>query len=313
MKRLLITTGDHDGIGTEVSAKALAELGPQKGFQFVIYRSPQIPPQHLKWIDRKFKRITLSAGDPWPEEMSNRVLLDIVSDEAPARWVEQAARHCLNKNASGIVTAPLSKTGIADAGLRDRGHTEIFQRLCRLKNVYMAFWGRHFKLVLLTDHRPLMSVSKALTPQRIRGGLEMAKHLRKLTKSRLPIALVGLNPHAGESGLLGTEERRFKPFLRGKDVQGPLVPDAAFLPTQWKKFSVYVCPYHDQGLIPFKLVHGFDEGVHLTLGLPFVRTSVDHGTAKELFGLNQAKHGSMLEAVELAIQLIKGKALRSAK
>jgi len=307
MKRLLITTGDHDGIGTEVSAKALAALGPQKGFQFVVFRSPQTPPQHLKWLDKKFKRLTLEAGEPWPKEMSNRVLLDVVSDEAPARWVEQAARLCLKKNAHGIVTAPLSKTGIAAAGLKDRGHTEIFQRLCGLKDVYMAFWGRHFKLVLLTDHRPLMSVAKALTPKRIRGGLAMAKRLRQLAKSKLPIALVGLNPHAGESGLLGTEERLFKPFLRGKDVQGPMVPDAAFLPTQWKKFSVYVCPYHDQGLIPFKLVHGFDEGVHLTLGLPFVRTSVDHGTAKELFGLNRAKHGSMREAIELAIELIEGK------
>lgn len=307
MKRLLITTGDPDGIGTEVTAKALVDLGPQKKFQFVIYRSPNIPAQHLKWLDKKFDRVTLTPGDPWPKP-SKRVLLDIVSDEAPARWVEQAAKLCLNKVADGIVTAPMSKTGIADAGLRDRGHTEIFQRICRLKDVYMAFWGRHFKLVLLTDHRPLMSVAKALTPDRIRGGLKMAKRLQALSKSKRPIAFVGLNPHAGESGLLGTEERRFQSVLRDKDVHGPLVPDAAFLPTQWKKYSVYVCPYHDQGLIPFKLVHGFDEGVHLTLGLPFVRTSVDHGTAKELFRLNRAKHGSMLEAIELAIQLIEAKA-----
>lgn len=302
MKRLLITTGDPDGVGTEVTAKALAELGPQCGFQFVLYRSSQTPPQHLKWLDRKFQRLTVTTRDSWPSANS-RQLIDIVSDEAPARWVERAVKICLQNKAHGMVTAPLSKTGIAAAGLRDRGHTEILKRLCGLKNLYMAFWGRHFKVVLLTDHRPLMSVSKALTTDRIRGGLKMAKNLRRLAKSRLPIGLVGLNPHAGEEGLLGHEEQKWNVFFRSKDVIGPLVPDAAFLPHQWKKFSVFVCPYHDQGLIPFKLVHGFDEGVHLTLGLPFVRTSVDHGTAKELFGLNKARHGSMREAIELAMTL----------
>jgi 4-hydroxythreonine-4-phosphate dehydrogenase len=303
MKRLLITTGDRDGIGTEVTAKALAKIGPQKQFQFVLYRSPQIPPQHLKLLDRRFKRVTLSDREPWPKEMTKNVLLDIVSHKAPARWVEQAAQLCLQKKAHGLVTAPLSKTGIAAAGLRDRGHTEILQRICRLKDVYMAFWGRYFKIVLLTDHRPLMTVAKSLSPRRIQGGVKMAKRLRSLSHSRLPIAVVGLNPHAGEQGLLGKEEKKFHSVLRAKGIVGPLVPDTAFLPHQWRKFSVYVCPYHDQGLIPFKLVHGFDEGVHLTLGLPFVRTSVDHGTAKELFGRNKAQYGSMREAIELAMAL----------
>jgi 4-hydroxythreonine-4-phosphate dehydrogenase len=150
---------------------------------------------------------------------------------------------------------------------------------------------------------PLSRVSKSLTLRRLRSGIAAAKFLRGLARSRKPIALVGLNPHAGENGLLGSEELKWKGLLKSKVVEGPLVPDAAFLPHQWKKYSVYVCPYHDQGLIPFKLVHGFDEGVHLTLGLPFVRTSVDHGTAKELFGKNIAKHGSMREALELAMKL----------
>lgn len=303
MKRLLITTGDPDGIGSEVTAKALAEIGPQPTFQIVIYRSPYVLPQDLKLLDQKFHRLTLSDNDAWPAEMNPRTIIDIVSSKAPALWVEHAAKLCQKKKAHGLVTAPLSKTGIAEAGLRDRGHTEILQRVCRLKDIYMAFWGRQFKVVLLTDHRPLMTVAKALTPRRIRIGVQMARNLRDIAKSRLPIGLVGLNPHAGEKGLLGKEEKKFNAILRAKDVIGPLVPDTAFMPDQWKKFSVFVCPYHDQGLIPFKLVHGFDEGVHLTLGLPFVRTSVDHGTAKELFGLNTAKYGSMREAIELAMSL----------
>lgn len=306
-KRLLITTGDPDGIGSEVTAKALSELGPQAGFQFILYRSPQIPPTHLRLLDKNFRRVTFNEGEKWPDEFNSQVLIDVVSEKPPARWVEQAAVLCKKGEAHGMVTAPLSKTGIAAAGLRDRGHTEILQRICRVKDVYMAFWGRNFKLVLLTDHQPLMGVGKALTPRRIRIGIQMAKNLREIAKSRLPIGLVGLNPHAGERGLLGKEEKKFQAALRAPDVLGPLVPDTAFLPDQWKKYSVYVCPYHDQGLIPFKLVHGFDEGVHLTLGLPFVRTSVDHGTAKELFGQDKAKYGSMREAIELAM------ALRSAK
>ena len=199
------------------------------------------------------------------------------------------------KKAHGMVTAPLSKTGIAAAGLRDRGHTEILQRLSRGKDVYMAFWGRKFNvLLLLTDHRPLMSVAKlAHTKANPCGRRKRRKTCGKLPNPEAAIGLVGLNPHAGEK--TGCLVRKKKPSFRlffkemPENVIGPLVPDTAFLPENWKKYSVYVCPYHDQGLIPFKLVHGFKEGVHLTLGLPFVRTSVDHGTAKELFGLRQGE------------------------
>jgi 4-hydroxythreonine-4-phosphate dehydrogenase len=120
------------------------------------------------------------------------------------------------------------------------------------------------------------------------------------------LAIVGVNPHAGEQGLLGDEEALLRQLL-GADVRGPLVPDAAFLPANWGLYSVYVCPYHDQGLIPFKLVHGFDSGVHMTLGLPFIRTSVDHGTAKDIFGKNKARAGSMKDAITTAIRLAKEK------
>ena len=126
------------------------------------------------------------------------------------------------------------------------------------------------------------------------------------------MALVGLNPHAGEKGLIGKfESENLKPVLtqikKKHSVEGPLVPDAAFFDDNWKKYSTYVCLYHDQGLIPFKMVHGQDSGVHLTLGLPFIRTSVDHGTAKNIFGKNKANPNSMIEAVDWAIKLAKRK------
>jgi 4-hydroxythreonine-4-phosphate dehydrogenase len=304
MKRLLITTGDPDGVGSEVACKALEEIGPQPGVQFVLWRSPRCPTSHLRRLDRKFQRQSILESDLAALPRATRgVLIDIVSKAPPGRWVEAATRLCLRGQAFGIVTGPLSKTGLVAAGMKDRGHTEIFARLCRADDVFMAFWGRHFKLLLLTDHTPLMTVGRRLTSARIHDGLRAARQLRSWLGSEKPIALVGLNPHAGETGRLGSEETKFRHVLRARDVHGPLVPDTAFLPANWRRYSLFVCPYHDQGLIPFKLVHGFDEGVHLTLGLPFVRTSVDHGTAKDIFGRNRARHGSMRDAIRLALRL----------
>lgn len=303
MRRLLITTGDPDGVGSEVTAKALKAIGPRKGYQFVIFRSRLCPPNHLRMLDSRFSRLEISNESLLPRSGDAQTLIEIVSDEAPARWVEAAATLCLKKKAAGLVTGPMSKTGIRDAGLSDHGHTEILSRVTKRKFVYMAFHGRKFNVVLLTDHIPLMRVRRELTSRRIAEGLRAAMTLRRLVGSKQPVALLGLNPHAGEEGMLGDDASMFSGVLRSKLVRGPLVPDVAFLPENWKRFSVFVCPYHDQGLIPFKLVHGFDEGVHLTLGLPFVRTSVDHGTAKDIFGLNRARAGSMIEAIELAMKL----------
>jgi len=120
---------------------------------------------------------------------------------------------------------------------------------------------------------------------------------------------LGLNPHAGDSGLIGSfDDLVLKPILdrlrqEGFLIEGPLVPDVAFLKTNWKKYLAYVACYHDQGLIPFKMIHGFESGVHLTLGLPFIRTSVDHGTAKDLFDLDHADDRSMREAIKAALEL----------
>lgn len=307
MRRLFVTTGDPDGIGTEVTSKALAELGSHSNFQYVVWRSHDCPRSDLARMDRVFDRQTIYDVDQLKNLPLNRKLIDLVSEDPPARWVETSARLCLKNQAVGIVTAPLSKTGIAAAGMHDRGHTEIFSRVTKNKDLYMCFWGRQFRILLLTDHVPIAKIAKHLTPRRVENGIRTALEMRKLFGLKKPIAIVGLNPHAGETGLLGTEEKIFARALRSKLFEGPLVPDVAFMPANWPKYSVFVCCYHDQGLIPFKLIHGFDEGVHLTLGLPFVRTSVDHGTAKELFGLNKAEHGSMREAIELAMRLARGR------
>ncbi|MGE0763216.1 MAG: PdxA family protein [Bdellovibrionales bacterium] len=311
--RISITTGDPDGIGSEVAAKALHRLGPQEDVQFLFWRSPQCPRSHLHLLEKKFSRISIKDhADVWTLPYDHREIIDVISPAAPAAWVWSSAHACMAGLCDALVTGPLSKTGQKAAGFTQLGHTEMLAKISGRKNLFMGFVGEHFGVVLTTAHVPLAAVKKHLTAKRLSLAIEHALQLRQLlpkAKRTLPIAVVGLNPHAGEQGLIGREEHSLmQPLLkrfrqRGHLLLGPLVPDAAFLPHMQEQISIYVCPYHDQGLIPFKMVHGFDQGIHLTMGLPFVRTSVDHGTAKELFTKNQASEGSMLEALTSAIYL----------
>lgn len=311
-QRLIITTGDPDGIGWEVTVKALNELGPQRQIQFIVYR-PLNQKSSCKF-NRKFKvqpapSLTAALADRFDPKW----LIEVRSPEPPARWVEEAAQAGMSRSVAGMITAPLSKTSIVESGLKDIGHTEILARISGHKNLYMGFLGDKFSVVLATGHEPLEVAIHNLSMQKLAGALRSAatfKNVLPAARRKRPIALVGVNPHAGEGGLIGSQEGWFRGLMDSVRhdvgrIAGPLVPDAAFLPGNWPRYSVYVCPYHDQGLIPFKMIHGFSSGVHITLGLPFVRTSVDHGTAKDLFGKNKAQHGSMKEAIALAAKLCK--------
>jgi len=311
--RLLITTGDTDGIGWEVTAKALHAIGPKPGCQFFFYRhvkAAQLKPA----VSKKFRhQIVSSLAQAAELPFDPKTAVEIRSAKLPALWVEEAAIACRQRKFSGLVTAPLSKTSIAAAGLKEIGHTEILARVCAVRDLFMGFLGNKFCVVLMTGHEPLTVAASSFSVQKLSKALHAANSLRSLlppAKRSKPLAVVGLNPHAGEQGLLGREEEWMAGIMSNMasefgEIAGPLVPDAAFLPHNWKNYSVYLCPYHDQGLIPFKMVHGFKSGVHLTLGLPFVRTSVDHGTAKELFGKNKAEPGSMKDALVTAMRLCK--------
>ena len=317
LKKISITTGDTDGIGLEISIKALLRLGPQKGFCFFLNRSENVKIQDLKKLDSVFQRIVvsdiydgldfLSQG----KNISSKILIDIASSDQPPFWVEDSAQLCAKKKLNGIVTGPMSKSLIYKCGLRDLGHTDILTRVAKAKNVRMGFIGDEFNVVLATGHLPLKKVSSALTFQTLKASILQAHQLSLTLKNSKPLALVGLNPHAGEGGLIGYEESlSFKKALSwarksGIKIEGPLVPDAAFLKENWKRYSCYIAAYHDQGLIPFKMIHGQDSGCHLSLGLPFVRTSVDHGTAKDIFGQNKANPLSMTSALEFCMKLIK--------
>jgi 4-hydroxythreonine-4-phosphate dehydrogenase len=319
--RIAITTGDLDGVGLEVTAKALAKIGSQEDVVFYLWRSPRCPAKYLHTIDRRFKRVTFSS---WPDALkasitSRRTIVDISSNLPPPLWVEITAQAAYFGHINGMTTGPLSKTLIVSSGLKDMGHTGILQRVSKSKDLFMGFIGNEFNVVLATGHIPIDQVTAKLSADKLNGAITSANELRQILgkkQSTRPIALLGLNPHAGEDGLIGaTESHVHKAALqeataKGILLEGPLVPDAAFFKSNWKKYSVFVANYHDQGLIPFKMIHGQESGIQLTMGLPFVRTSVDHGTAKDIFGKDKADASSMRMAIDWAIKLSRAKMAR---
>lgn len=317
--KIAITTGDIDGIGLEIAEKALIKIGPQKGVHFLLWRSDRSFPRTLKKLSSKFRIVSFTSPMKalsylQSSEMKQNHLVEIVSSESPALWVQQTALWCQEKQLHGMVTGPLSKTEIHRAGLKDMGHTDILKRISKAAKVHMGFMGNKFNVVLNTAHIPLSKVSSSLSVLDILAGLEAANRLRlQLPKAlqKKPIGVLGLNPHAGEDGLIGREEldiisKALAEATKARiPVLGPLVPDAAFLEENWKKFSVYLAMYYDQGLIPFKTIHGQKSGVHISLGIPFIRTSVDHGTAKDIFGKNKAIANSMIDAIQACLRLAK--------
>lgn len=312
VRRIGITSGDTDGVGLEVSCKALLRIKAPANINFILWRSNLVPSQLHNLLKKKFSIQQVSTfAEAASLKPSRNSLVEIVSSEPPARWVESAANACLSKSLSAMATGPLSKPGIILSGFRDIGHTEILQRVCNSKSAYMGFLGDKFSVVLVTGHLPLRGVSKSLSPEKIFSALLASRQLVSLlplSKQLLPVGLLGLNPHAGDGGLLGLEELTLLSPLRKLSLKsnlrfdGPLVPDVAFQPKNWAKYSCYLALYHDQGLIPFKVIHNPGAGVHLTLGLPIKRTSVDHGTAKDIFGKNKANSESMLNAISWAIR-----------
>lgn len=311
---LAVTTGDQDGVGPEVTYKALGMLGPQAGAAILVYRSPYVSKTLLRAADRRWQRFQVdSLEDALASRFTPDMLIEIVSEEFPPLWVEEVARAAMKKRVSALVTAPLSKTLIQSAGLREVGHTEILSRIAKSKPLTMSFWGPEFSVALGSTHIPLKSVASRLTLDGLIHHLrQVVLHFPKPTRRPLRVGVVGLNPHAGETGLIGQEEQKiFLPALKKMRKEfprvafsDPLVPDAAFLPKNQKNYDVFFCVYHDQGLIPFKMAHGQSRGCQISLGLPFVRTSVDHGTAKDLFGKNRADAGSMVDALQTAMTLL---------
>lgn len=316
-RKIAVTTGDPAGIGFEITCKALAALGPQKNTIFFIYRDHKQSKKQARYfelLDEHFFRLTFDtqvAAFSFVQSVTQKnafpknILIDLALKDSAAHWVLEASKACLNKEFTSLVTGPLSKTLVKKSGFGFLGHTGAFRQLCPKAKMHMAFVGEKFNVLLASDHLPLENVSGFLNKKTLSDAFASALIFKKLLGSKKKIAVLGLNPHAGEDGMLGKFEKKYLKKLT-KDFAGPLVPDAAFLKSSWDKYSCYVCMYHDQGLIPFKTIHGQDSGVHITIGLPFLRTSVDHGTAFDIYNKNLANPASMLDAIRLNLKITRG-------
>ena len=307
MAKLLLTTGDLDGIGLEIAIRALGQVKIPRQHQIYLYCGESFAKEAVTSLQGRATGPFNDIQDALKSSVRKSIFV-VGSKSLPPLWVEEAGRLCLAGKAQALVTGPLSKPLIKKAGLKDLGHTEILARVTDEKNLFMSFWGSKFNVVLLTGHLPLREVSRKLDAASIKRAVVLTRRFVKSLKAGkdLSFALVGLNPHAGDQGLIGNEEDRWMNKLaKSLKLAGPLPGDSAFIESNLEKHQVFFACYHDQGLIPFKIKHGFDEGVHVTLGLPFLRTSVDHGPAKEFFGLGRANYGSMKNALEMALQSVR--------
>ena len=296
--RIGITLGDCAGIGPEIVEFALKSGGVPDSTEYVILgRQPNCKP-----------------GVPTPE-----------TARAAATALEEAVTLARRGELDGIVTGPVHKARMYEVGFRFPGQTEFFAERCGVKNFAMCLTGGKLTVALVTAHIPLRKVPRVLKRSEImRVGLLLAEFLRSRGKHAPRVAVAGLNPHAGESGKLGLEEIEvIAPAIedlnsslgsglrRGNAANaddsprlfiGPVSPDTVFNRAVEGEFDAVLCMYHDQGLIPLKL-HAFDSGVNVTLGLPFPRTSPDHGTAFKIAGKGIARPDSMIAAVNLAVEL----------
>ncbi len=231
------------------------------------------------------------------------------SGRAAVEYVLRGADLALAGAVEGIVTAPLNKEAMMLAGFHWAGHTELLADRTGSGNVTMMLTGNGLRVVHVSTHVSLSEAIRRVTHKRVREVVELAyQALRGLGIATPRIAVAGLNPHAGEGGMFGDEDLEIiAPAVAaeresGRDVTGPLPPDTIFWRARRGEFDAVVAMYHDQGHIPMKLM-GFDEGVNISIGLPIIRTSVDHGTAFDIAGRGIARHASMVEALRVATQM----------
>jgi 4-hydroxythreonine-4-phosphate dehydrogenase len=229
-------------------------------------------------------------------------------------YIEQAIRAALAGKIDGVVTAPIHKESLNLSGVKFPGHTEIFTALTKAKRSCMMLYSDKLTVSMVTTHIGYHEVPKKLSVERVLNVIELTAQAMKQILRREPrIGVCGLNPHAGEHGLFGNreEEKFVAPAVKRArqmklNVTGPLVPDAVFTTGQRKNYDAIVTQYHDQGHIPFKML-AFDTGVNLTLGLPIIRTSVDHGTAFDIAWQGNADPTSLFSAIKVAADLALGK------
>ena len=323
-----ITLGDATGVGPEVTLKALAAESAADDARYLLIGDEN----HIRRLNEKLSLslplekfsgyggagkffVTRPFAEPLPENLPAG---SPAAANAAVAALRDGAKRCLRRELDAVVTAPVNKEAIIRAGHKFVGQTELFAKAAKTKRYAMMLLGhdehdRWLRVALVTIHASIKSVPRKITPEKITLAIELAAQAcRDLQLPRAKIAVCGLNPHAGEGGEFGDEEiETITPTVlaaqkNGLDVVGPLSGDTVFHYALRGDFDAVVAMYHDQGLAPLKAV-AFDTGINWTLGLPFIRTSPDHGTAYDIAGKGIANPSSMISAIRLAKQLAKNR------
>ena len=325
-----LTMGDPAGIGPEICLRALREPSVLAECVPVLFGDAGM----LRRLAKKsFPANVARVVSPAEFESSAAPMTPLVVDcasldadhlepgkvsaacgKAAYNYIEQSIRAALAKQIDGVVTGPIHKEALRLSGVNYPGHTEIFAALTGAKRSCMMLYSEKITVSMVTTHIGYHEVPGKLSVARVLDVIELTAEAMRWMLRRAPrIGVCGLNPHAGEHGLFGRgEEEKFvgpavaEAKQRGIDATGPLVPDAAFTAVGRKQFDAFICLYHDQGHIPFKML-AFDTGVNTTLGLPIIRTSVDHGTAFDIAWQGKADPRSLYSAIHIAAQLAAGR------
>ncbi len=313
MKTLGITLGDPCGIGPEISAKALNYFCKKKlPFKFIVIGNKH---SFLKACDFSgIKNNKLYCIKEFIDIQSDLKYVNGPSSEAGEvsyQAICNAAQLFKEKQIGAIVTAPISKKSLNLAGYNFDGHTGLLGSLFKVQDPYLMLANKKFSTLHITCHMSLSNAIKTISKEKVLETIKVGhKHLLKLGKINPRLAICGLNPHASEDGIFGTEEKNFlspavlKAQQLGININGPISPDIIFRDANNGKYDLIIANYHDQGHIPVKLLY-FDQSVNVTLGVPFVRTSVDHGTAFDIAFKNLARARNMVAAIIYALKMIK--------
>ena len=317
-----ISMGDPAGIGPEIIVKALNTQKIHEVCQPIVIGDTTILKRALKFLPVPLNIISVdhpanAINDSKTISIINESNLDqsviklscptIETGTAMEKYIISGVNMARNNEIDGLVTCPITKTGLKIAGSRFHGHTELIADQTSTHEFAMMLAGARLKVVLVSIHIPIATVAKTLTTQNILQtiGLTQDSLINRFGIPSPKLAVAGLNPHAGEEGMFGNEEEKIiTPAVdlarkQGLNIDGPLPPDTVFFHAVNGKYDAVICMYHDQGLIPFKLVH-FKDGVNTTLGLPIIRTSVDHGTAYDISWKGIADPTSLVEAIYMA-------------
>lgn len=330
--RIAITMGDPSGVGPEIIVTALSDPSIRTCCTPVVLGDPGVMQRALAVCRSPLQPVLVSIpaeADRLPDASIPLLALSQLDNadiaygapseragDAVYRYIRRAAELCLTSDVSAMATAPISKEAMHRAGHHYPGHTELLAELCRCDDFVMMLAGDVLRVSLVTIHEAIVDVPRLITFEQVLKTVRVtAAGVAPLCGSHNPrIAVLGLNPHCGEGGAFGTEERTaISPAIaaartEGIDVQGPFSADTFFhfAVQEPPPYDAVVAMYHDQGLIPLKMRH-FDDGINITLGLPIIRTSVDHGTAYDLAGSGRALATSMKAAISTAARLAAGR------